>query len=156
MFTHQLFKDNKLLTVKFDVYAERHFLKRFKKDYKGKQWEITEDSIVEDLSRIKMVDSDLQHSQQVDELWFKDNCWIFKYDFRVAKTKEYTKASGNRCICYIDNGNNKMLILMIYGKGDLPKNIGEQSFIEQTLNNEFTEFMIFLKDSNLEESRQCC
>jgi len=125
MFTHLLFKDNKLLTVKFDEYADRHFLKRFKKDYKGKQWEITEESIFEDLSRIKM--SDLQITQQVDELWHKNHYWIFKYDFRIAKTNESTKSSGNRCIVFLDNANNKILILIIYGKGDLPKNTGEQS-----------------------------
>ena len=141
MFTHRLFKDNKLLTVKFHVYAERHFLKRFKKDYKGKQWDVTEESIIEDLSRIKMENSSLQTTQQVDELWYKDSCWVFKYDFRVAQTKESTKASGNRCVVFLDNANNKMSILIIYGKGDLPKNIGEQAYIEQTLKNVFRELI---------------
>jgi len=141
MFTHQLIKDNKLLTVEFDEYAERHFLKRFKKDYKGKQWEFTEESIVEDLSRIKMEKSDLQLTQQVDELWYRDACWIFKYDFRVAQTKESTKTSGNRCVVFLNNGDNRISILIIYGKGDLPKNIREQVYIEQTLNNEFAQIM---------------
>jgi len=139
MFTHQLTKDNKLLLIDFHSYAERHFLKRFKKDYKGKQWEETEKSIKEDLSRIKVEKSDLQFSQQVDELWYKDNYWIFKYDFRVALTKESTKTSGNRCIVFLDNGDNKMSILIIYGKNDLPKNVGEQAYIEQTLNKEFID-----------------
>ena len=69
-------------------------------------------------------------TQQVDELWQKDDFWIFKYDFRVAQTKESTKSSGNRCVVFLDNGNNRILILMIFGKKDLPKNMGEQAFIE--------------------------
>jgi len=145
MFLHLVPKDNKLITVKFDNYAERHFLKRFKKDYKGKQWDITEDSIEQDLSRIKMRTSDLQMTQQVDELWHNGNFWIFKYDFRVAQTKESTKSSGNRCIVFLDNANNKMLILIIYGKGDIPKNTGEQTYIEKTLNDEFPDIMALVR-----------
>jgi len=141
MFLHHLFKDNKLLTVKFHDYAERHFLKRFKKDYKGKQWDITQESIEQDLSRIKMEKSDLQQTQQVDELWHKDNYWIFKYDFRVAQTKESTKSSGNRCIVFLDNVNYANQILIIFGKNDLPKNIGEQAYIEQTLNSVFPDII---------------
>jgi len=145
MFMHQLSKDNKLLTVTLDEFAERHFLKRFRKDYKGKQWEITEESIFEDLSRMKMTNSDLQQTQQVDELWHKDNNWVFKYDFRVAQTKESTKGSGNRCIVFLDNTGNKISILIIYGKGDLPKNIGEQAYIEQTLSKEFANVMTMVR-----------
>ncbi|MCL2627442.1 MAG: hypothetical protein FWD44_01920 [Oscillospiraceae bacterium] len=141
MFLHQLPKENKLFTVKFDEYAKRHYLKRFMKDYKGRQWEVTEDSIFQDLSRIKMNTSDLQFTQQVDELWHKDNYWVFKYDFRIAQTKESTKTSGNRCVVFLDNTASKISILIIFGKNDLPKNVGERAFIEQTLDNEFGELM---------------
>ena len=137
MFMHQIFIDNMLFTVKFSVYAKRHYLKRFEKDYVGRQWDITVESIFQDMSRIKTSDSDLQKTQQVDELWHKGSYWIFKYDFRVAQTKESTKSSGNRCLAFLDNAANKIEILLIFGKGDLPKNIGEQAFIEQTLTEEF-------------------
>jgi hypothetical protein len=145
MFLHLLHKDNNLFIAEFDKYAERHYLKRFKKDYKGRQWEVTEDSIMQDLSRIKMSESDLQSTQQVDELWHKDDYWIFKYDFRVAQTKESTKTSGNRCIVFLDNKCNKISILIIYGKGDLPSNMGEQAYIEKTLENEFVNVMRLVK-----------
>ena len=141
MFLHQLTKDNKLLTIKFHPYAERHFLKRFKKEYKGKQWEVTQDSIEQDLSRIKMDKSDLQKSQQVDELWYNNGCWIFKYDFRVAKTNESTKSSGNRCIVFLNSKDNLIQILVIFGKNDLPKNAGEQAYIKKTLTEEFSDIM---------------
>ena len=145
MFTHRIFNDNNLFTVEFGDYAKRHYLKRFEKEYIGKQWDITVESIVQDLARIKASDSDLQKSQQVDELWHKDNYWVFKYDFRVAQTKESTKSSGNRCIAFLDNATNKIIILIIYGKGDLPKNIGEQAFVEQTLNQELHDYMMLVR-----------
>ena len=145
MFTHRLYNDNSLFTVEFSDYAKRHYLKRFEKEYKGKQWDITVESIFQDLSRIKTSDSDLQKTQQVDELWHKDNYLVFKYDFRVAQTKESTKSSGNRCIVFLDNATNRIAILIIYGKGDLPKNIGEQAYIVQTLDKELRDYMSFVR-----------
>ena len=141
MFTHLLFNDNSLFVVKFSDYAKHHFLKRFEKDYRGRQWDITVESIFQDMARIKTFDSDLQKTQQVDELWHKGNYWIFKYDFRVAQTKDSTKSSGNRSVAFLDNTANRIIILIIFGKGDLPKNIGEQMFIEQTLNDEYRDYL---------------
>ena len=145
MFTHLLLNDDNLFTVRFSDYAKLHYLRRFEKDYKGKQWSITVDSIFQDLSRIKTCDSDMQKTQQVDELWQKDSFWIFKYDFRVAQTKDSTKSSGNRCVAFLDNSANKITILIIFGKGDLPKNIGEQACIEKILNDEFRDYLLLAR-----------
>ena len=145
MFTHPLFNDGNLFTVEFSDYAKHHYLKRFEKAYKGRQWDITVESILQDMARIKTSDSDLQKTQQVDELWHKDDYWIFKYDFRVAQTKDSTKASGNRCVAFLDNAAGKIEILMIFGKGDLPKNIGEQAFIEQTLKEKFRDYLSLVR-----------
>jgi hypothetical protein len=131
--------------VEFCDYAKRHYLKRFEKEYRGKQWDITVESIIQDLARIKTSNSDLQKTRQVDELWHKDDYWIFKYDFRVAQTKESTKSSGNRCVAFMDNATNKIIVLIIYGKGDLPKNIGEQAYIAQTLDKELRDYMMLVR-----------
>ena len=143
MFTHLLPYENSLFTVEFSNFARYHFLKRFEKDYKGRQWDITLESILQDMSRIKI--SDLQKTQQVDELWHKDGYWIFKYDFRVAQTRDSTKSSGNRCIAFLDEKTYRVEILMIYGKCDLPKNIGEQAFIEHTLTAEFRDYLSLVR-----------
>jgi len=140
-----LFNDNNLFTVKFSDFAKNHYLKRFEKDYSGKQCDVTAESIFQDLARIKTSASDLQRTQQVDELWHKDSYWVFKYDFRVAQTKESTKSSGNRCIVFLDNAMNRIEILIIFGKGDLPKNTGEQAFIEQTLTKAFRDYMLLVR-----------
>lgn len=141
MFTHLLLKDNIPFGVDCSHYAQRHFLKRFQKDNPGRQWAITYDSIQEDLSRISYVDYDLQQTQLVDELWHKDDFWIFKYDFKIAGKKESTKNSGNRCIVFLDSSKKLIEILIIYSKGDLPKNMGEQQFIESTLKDNFTDYL---------------
>jgi hypothetical protein len=131
--------------VKFSDFAKHHYLKRFERDYKGRQWDVTIESIFQDLARIKTSDSDIQKTQQVDELWHRDSFWIFKYDFRVAQTKDSTKSSGNRCVAFLDNADNSIEILIIFGKGDLPKNIGEQAFITQILNKEFGDYLSLVR-----------
>ena len=45
MFTHRIFNDNILFAVKFSDYAKRHYLKRFEKEYRVKQWGITVESM---------------------------------------------------------------------------------------------------------------
>ncbi len=131
MFSYLAPKDNAELSFSFEEYVKRHFLKSFEKKYSKRQWSLTLLSIKQDLSRIRMKLNDLRQTQQVDELWHNVNYWIFKYDFRVAQTKESAKASGNRCICFLDIDNNAIGILLIYSKGDLPKNTGEQSYTEK-------------------------
>lgn len=141
MFTHLIPKDDQLIHVEFESYAERHFLKSFEKKYGQRQWSITLESIKQDISRIGMESSDIQRTQQVDELWHNDQYWIFKYDFRVAQTKESTKTSGNRCICFLDLKSKSAKILLIFGKSDLPKNMGEQAYIEKTLKDQFPSYL---------------
>ncbi len=141
MFTNLLEEDGRLLEVGFSEYAKRHFLRRFEKDYRGRRWEVTVNSILQDLSRIRFPGKNLQRTQRVDELWHFGNSWIFKYDFKVAQTVVSAKASGNRCVVFLNSKINKAEILMIYGKIDLPKNMGEQAFIKQTVEREFSGYI---------------
>ena len=71
--------------MEFCDYAKRHYLKRFEKEYRGKQWDITVESIIQDLARIKTSNSDLQKTQQVDELWHKDDYWVFIRSNTIGK-----------------------------------------------------------------------
>ena len=133
MFTHLIDENNKLIKVSFSEYAKRHFLRNFEKKYRGAQWTITLDSIIVDISRMRVHGNNMQLTQQVDELWHRDNSWVFKYDFAVAKTNKSKKSSGNRCVVFLDAIENSAEILLIYSKDDLPKNMGEQAFIEKIL-----------------------
>lgn len=139
MFTNRILTSNVLIGVEYTDYACRHFLKGFQKKYRGKQWEVTEESIFQDLARISFAENTLQHTQQVDELWHADGQWIFKYDFRVAQTKVAAKDAGNRCVVYYSAAKRQMKILLIYSKNDLPKNCGETQYIKSILESEFDE-----------------
>ena len=141
MFTHLLpHNDTVLFRIDFSVFSKRCYLKYLEKKYPKKTWDITIESIIQDLSRIRTSVSDLQKTMQVDELWHNKDCWIFKYDFRVAGTKTSTKASGNRVVAFLDLSNNFIEILMIYDKGCLPKNKSETTFIEGVIKEEFPDY----------------
>lgn len=139
MFTHPVVKDDALVRVVFAQYAERHFLKDFEKRYRGRQWQVTLESILADIGRVKKRDNVLQQTQQVDELWHKGDKWIFKYDFAVAQTRKSAKASGNRCVVFMDAKKNEAQILLIYAKDNVPKKMGEQKWIEGIVREEFGE-----------------
>jgi hypothetical protein len=134
MFTDPL-PDNDDYRIFFSDYAQRHFIKRFAKDYKGRRWEVTMDSIFQDLKRVHS----MQMSQQVDELKRGDGCKLFKYDFTVAQSGISPKASGNRCIVFLDTARHRQDILMVYGKTDLPKNSGETQYIYKTIEEQFKD-----------------
>lgn len=149
MFSNLLPKNNLLFSISYKDYAKSHFRKDFEKKYKGRQWEKTEISIFEDLSRLSMVNNTTQESSQIDELKHKDSYYVFKYDFRVAGTNESTKSSGNRVVGFIDTSAHKIEILIIYAKSDLPKNKGETAYIEDTLKENYPEIVsLFKPDAN--------
>lgn len=141
MFTHLLPKDDVPFSVNYSQFAKHNFLKQFRKDNPGRQWMITEEAIMEDLSRITYADQDLQQSQQVDELWHKNDCWILKYDFRIAGKKESTKGSGNRCVLFLDGSKKTIEVLVIYGKNDLPKNKQETQYIKDIIQKHFSHYL---------------
>lgn len=128
-----------LFNIVYSDFAKNHFLKEFMKKYKGKQWERTESSFFEDLKRLRVANNKTQHTGQIDELKYVDGYWLFKYDFRIAGTNESPKSSGNRIVGYIDNAHNKIIILFLYAKTDLPKNQGETVFIVNTIKQNFPE-----------------
>lgn len=137
MFTNLLPQSEQLLNVQYTEYAKRHFLKRFQKDYPGKQWQLTDASIRQDLSRIRMPNNETQFSNQIDELKHADNLWLAKYDFKIAGTRVSTKESGNRCIILINIDTEKLDILLIYHKNDLPKKQSETQYIYDVIENEY-------------------
>jgi hypothetical protein len=134
MFTNPL-PDDEDYRIFFAPFAERHHIKRFAKDYRGKRWLITLDSIFQDLKRVHS----MQQTQQVDELKHGDDCKLFKYDFTIAQSGVSPKASGNRCVVFLDVARHRQDVLIVYGKTDLPKNTGETQFIYKTVEEQFKE-----------------
>ena len=145
MFSNLLPVSSILFNVTYKEYAKSHFLKEFEKKYKGKQWEKTESSIFEDLKRLRVENNTTQQSSQIDQLKHKNQYWLFKYDFRIAGTNQSTKSSGNRIVGFIDNNENKLEILLIYNKTDLPKNKKETQYIEDTIAENYQEIIALFK-----------
>ena len=77
MLIHQLPKNNELFSVTFTNFSERYYLKDFKKNYKGKQWDFTEQSIKQDLMRLRMENNTTQFSSQIDELKYNDGEYLY-------------------------------------------------------------------------------
>lgn len=134
MFTNPLPSDQDYLVV-FSEYAQRYYIKRFAKEYKGKRWELTQDSIFQELKRVH----NLQSTQQVDQLKIGDRCILFKYDFAIAQSGISPKASGNRCIVFLDIAKRHQTVLVVYGKGDLPKNQHETRWCLEIAQKQFPE-----------------
>lgn len=134
MFT-SLLPDDRDYHIFFSDFAQRYYIKRFEKEYKGKRWAITLDSIFQDLKRVHS----MQMSQQVDELRHGESCKLFKYDFAVAQSGVSPKASGNRCVVFLDTKQHRQDVLFVYGKKDLPKNQGETMYINKIIKDNFPE-----------------
>ena len=101
-------------SVIVEQFAERHFIKKFKKKYK-KAWDITLQAINEELKRI----DSLFETSIAEEIIDTKNIKIVKTEFRVAGTKQSRKASGNRCIIAVQKDINMVYVLLVYHKNDL-------------------------------------
>lgn len=103
-------------SVVIEYYAERHFIKKFKKKYK-KAWDVTLKAMVEEMKRL---DSALK-TEIAEDIFEKSNISFIKTEFRVAGTKQSRKASGNRCIVAVHNDVKVVYVLLVYHKNDLKK-----------------------------------
>jgi len=100
--------------VQFEPFAERHYVKKFKRAYKDK-WSATERTIIAVCERI---DNMLQYDRA--GLISTSGCYkLVKLDFAVEGTRMSPKASGNRCILFIDEDTRAVKILLVYSKNEI-------------------------------------
>jgi hypothetical protein len=100
--------------VTFEPFTERHYIKNFQKEYKDK-WLITEQAIIAICERI---DNVLQYDR-ADLISISENFKLIKLDFAVAGTNTSPKASGNRCILFVDENTRAVNILLVYSKNEI-------------------------------------
>ncbi len=134
MFSNPL-PDDATYRVIVSDFAERYYFKRFAKDHRGLRWDVTRRSILEQLKRIHAI----QDSMKVDELKRGSGCLLFKFDFTIAQSNISSKASGNRCIIFLDTEVHQQTILIAYGKGDKPKNQSESQWCLKTVEKQFPQ-----------------
>ncbi len=104
--------------VVVEKYAERHYISRFKKKYKG-AWDTTWRAILEEFKRI---DTLIGINSFVEIITDSAEIKICKTEFRVAGTQESRHASGNRCIIAIHKNITTVKVLLVYDKGDVGSN----------------------------------
>jgi hypothetical protein len=100
--------------VEFEAFAESHYIKNFQKAYKDK-WLATKRTIIAVCERI---DNMLRYNRA--DLISVAACYkLIKLDFAVEGTRISPKASGNRCILFVDEDTRAVKILLVYSKNDI-------------------------------------
>lgn len=105
---------NNTYVVEVEKYAERHFISRFRKKYKG-AWDVTWKAIEEEFKRIETL---IGVNNFVETITDCEGVLICKTEFRVASTQESRHGSGNRCIIAVHKEAKIVRVLLVYGKGD--------------------------------------
>ena len=101
--------------VVIEKYAERHFISKFKKKYKG-SWDLTLNTLIEEFEKI-----DVLFLKSIAE-YITDknaNLVICKTEFRVHGTKKSRHGSGNRCIVAVHKDTFVVNVLLVYHKNHL-------------------------------------
>ena len=101
-------------SVLIQPYAERYYIKKFRKKYKG-AWEITWRAICQEFQRF----DSLLETSVAETITDRGNIRIAKTEFRVHSTNESKKSSGNRCIVAVCNDTYSVNVLLVYHKNDL-------------------------------------
>ncbi len=99
--------------VVIEEFAERHFIKSFRKKYKT-AWDITERAIVAELERV----DNLLLTDRAETITSAGEVMIIKTSFRIANSKESAKTSGNRCIVVLNKKTAAVHVLLVYAKTD--------------------------------------
>jgi len=126
------------MSIKYSVvtqpFAERHYLKNFKKKYK-KAWDTTWCAIHEELQRF-----DALLNTTIAEVIIKgSNVRIAKTEFKIAGTNESRKSSGNRCIVAIHKDISSVKVLLVYHKNDLGDG-NETAKWKQIIKNNYPDY----------------
>jgi hypothetical protein len=100
--------------VQFEPFTERHYIEKFHKEYKNK-WLATERTIIAVCERI---DNMLQYNR-ADLISTNGRYRLVKLDFAVEGTRMSPKASGNRCVLFVDEDTRAVKILLVYSKNEI-------------------------------------
>lgn len=121
-------------SVQIEKFAESHFIKSFKKKYKG-NWDITLKSLVEMLERIHA----LLNTTKAEIISDQGDIKFVKVEFRVFGTNESAKTSGNRCIVAVNYEKFEVRVLLVYSKTDICGH-NETAQWQQIIRDNYYEF----------------
>lgn len=126
------------MSIKYSVvinqYAERHFIKTFKKKY-GRAWDITIETIIRELQSF-----DVLLIRSIAEVITQTvNIQICKVEFKIAGSNQSRRGSGNRCIIAVHKDKGLISVLLIYHKNDLG-NGNETAKWKQVIKDNYSEY----------------
>lgn len=101
-------------TVIFSDFAEKYYIKSFKKKYKT-AWDKTESALYTQYTYFDF----LFQKSVAETIINKDNILICKTEFSIAGSQKSPKSSGNRCIIAIDKDIKTVYVLLVYAKTDI-------------------------------------
>ncbi len=102
-------------TVSVELFAKRHYIKDFKKKYKG-AWDITWCAIQKEFKNFGI----LFEENIAETITDCGSVKICKTEFRIAGTGHSRHGSGNRCIVALYGGEEpNVVILLVYHKNHL-------------------------------------
>jgi hypothetical protein len=104
-----------LFTVVVEEFAKRHYIKLFEKKHKT-HWGITLQAICAELARL----DEVLRMSRAETIVSGESVRIVKTQFKVVSSKESAKTSGNRCIVAWHVDEQRVCVLLVYGKTDLP------------------------------------
>lgn len=121
--------------VQIEDFAERHFIKSFKKKYNN-HWDVTLRAIVSELERI----DNLLLTNKANTIVDGGDVKIIKTEFKIAGSNESTKTSGNRCIVAWKEKDRCVFILLVYGKTDLSSGNKETDEWKRIIKDNYPEY----------------
>ena len=98
-----------------EKYAERHFISKFEKKYRG-AWAVTWNAIQEEFKRIDTLIGETSIAEIITD---QGDVKICKTEFRVHGTQESRHGSGNRSIVAVHKNTCVVNVLIVYHKNDL-------------------------------------
>jgi len=122
-------------SVQIEDFAERHFIKSFKKKYNN-HWDVTLRAIVFELERI----DNLLLTNKADMIIDNGDVKIIKTEFKIAGSNESAKTSGNRCIVAWKKEDNCVFVLLVYGKTDLSSGNKETDEWKRIIKDNYPEY----------------
>lgn len=122
--------------VQFDPYTKNHFIKSITKRYSSRQWQATRKSLEFVLERID------QHilTDKARTIHASDVGRIVKLYFKIARTKDSARGSGNRAIVFLDDTLHIARVLLVYSKKEICQP-NETVKWQKVINEQFPEIM---------------
>jgi hypothetical protein len=121
--------------VTIEKFAERHFIKSFRKKYKG-AWDTAEEALLQEFRAF-----DILFERNIAEtITDSEDIKICKTEFKIPGTQESRHGSGNRCIVALNKKTNTVCVLLVYHKNDLGGAGNETAVWKQMVRENYPEY----------------